>query len=311
LHEDIAMNRLKRIMLGVDFSAGSHAALRKAVRLARANRARLRALHVVDANLVAEAAWASGRTAADLGRELVVQAESLMRTALRRARSPAETKTAIDCDVPIEAMLRHCEAFKPDLLVLGLNGVSWAGTGAGMFAMRCLRKVNTKVLLVSPQQHGPFRSIVACVDFSETARTVVAQALRVAAQDKCRVQFLNVYDPPWLRFGFRAESPRASWEYARNYRARRRQRLKEFTGATACGQTSHHLHECGSPGRGIAEFARRRPGTLLVLGRRGLTNLKYVLLGSTAERLARELSQSILVVPPTSGLVAAPILTFS
>ena len=56
-------------------------------------------------------------------------------------------------------------------------------------------------------------------------------------------------------------------------------------------------------GHGIAEYCRSVDADLVVLGTRGRTTLKYIILGSTVERLLKEIPCSMLVVrpPPEAG----------
>jgi nucleotide-binding universal stress UspA family protein len=51
-------------------------------------------------------------------------------------------------------------------------------------------------------------------------------------------------------------------------------------------------------GAGITEFVKQVNGDLVVLGTRGRTNLRDMLLGSTAERVVRDAPCSILAVKP-------------
>jgi nucleotide-binding universal stress UspA family protein len=51
-------------------------------------------------------------------------------------------------------------------------------------------------------------------------------------------------------------------------------------------------------GHGIAEYCRSVDADLVILGTRGQTTLKYILLGSTVERLLKEIPCSVLVVRP-------------
>jgi nucleotide-binding universal stress UspA family protein len=51
-------------------------------------------------------------------------------------------------------------------------------------------------------------------------------------------------------------------------------------------------------GRGITEFVQQIGGDLAVLGTRGRTNLRDLLIGSTAERVLRDAACSILAVRP-------------
>jgi nucleotide-binding universal stress UspA family protein len=59
--------------------------------------------------------------------------------------------------------------------------------------------------------------------------------------------------------------------------------------------------EAANHGHGIAEYARRVGADLVVLGTKGRSNLGYVLLGSTVERLLKEIPCSALVVRPPVG----------
>jgi hypothetical protein len=63
-------------------------------------------------------------------------------------------------------------------------------------------------------------------------------------------------------------------------------------------------------GHGIAEYCRNVGADLVILGAKGHTNLKYVLLGSTVERLMKEIPCSALVVrPPGSNVHQANQIT--
>ena len=55
-----------------------------------------------------------------------------------------------------------------------------------------------------------------------------------------------------------------------------------------------------SYGRGICEYAKERAADLVVIGTHGHTNLRYMLLGSTAEKVLREVHCSVLAVKPVN-----------
>ena len=61
------------------------------------------------------------------------------------------------------------------------------------------------------------------------------------------------------------------------------------------------MFDASSHGHGIAEYVRGVQADLVVLGNKGRTNLRYVLLGSTVERLLREVPCSVLVARPPAG----------
>jgi universal stress protein E len=80
----------------------------------------------------------------------------------------------VDLGSPIDCVLRRVRDAKADLLVLGVTGSSMIPMGAGTLAPKCLRKTPTKVMLVHEGHTGPFRKVVACVDFSEQSRDALA-----------------------------------------------------------------------------------------------------------------------------------------
>jgi nucleotide-binding universal stress UspA family protein len=51
--------------------------------------------------------------------------------------------------------------------------------------------------------------------------------------------------------------------------------------------------------RGIVEYATSTNADLVVIGTHGKSNLRYLLLGSTAERVLRHTGCSVLAVRPT------------
>jgi nucleotide-binding universal stress UspA family protein len=77
-------------------------------------------------------------------------------------------------------------------------------------------------------------------------------------------------------------------------------RLEEWTNTTLGVRDQlhieHYLEDCESHGVGIVDFCRERGADLVALGTRGHTNLRDLLLGSTAERVVRDAGCSTLVV---------------
>jgi len=295
------MNQLKSILVGVDFSDCSRSALAQALRMARWNNARLHALHSVEYLTLSDAAYASHIPHEKLEQDAMAEARNKLRHWLTQARAPGEAQVSVDIGTPIDCVLRRVRETKTDLLVLGVTGSSMIPMGAGTLATKCLRKAPTKVMLVHEGHTGPFRKVVACVDFSEQCREAVAQALRVAAQDGSQVHFLHVFTGSWGRYALVPDAWEVDEEKAAQYRQALEQRLREFVGDTAGQQARFTVVEAANHGHGIAEYARRVGADLVVLGTKGRSNLGYVVLGSTVERLLREIPCSALVVRPPVG----------
>lgn len=115
----------RRILVPVDGSSAAARGLREAIRLAKAQRARLRLVHVVDETSIlglAEGAVDPGPVLASLSRAA--------RSLLERARRSAE-KSGVRAEVALhesfggraaDAILREAKKWRADLIVAGTHG---------------------------------------------------------------------------------------------------------------------------------------------------------------------------------------------
>jgi nucleotide-binding universal stress UspA family protein len=188
--------------------------------------------------------------------------------------------------VGILKLAREREA---DLLVMGAFGAQRADVGFGTVATACVRKAAADVLLVRDTQVGAFRTIVAAVDFSETSLRALDRAAQFAAKDGAELHVLHVFSAPWSRFHYRARTPLVEPAQQVEYRNALERRLADVAGRiqaaypglrvrTACEDRKGHRS-------GIVEYAKRVSADLIVLGTRGRTTMRDILLGSTAEKV--------------------------
>ncbi|MEQ1850001.1 MAG: universal stress protein [Chthoniobacteraceae bacterium] len=300
------MNQLKRILLSTDFSPSSDAALAQAVRMARATNAHLEALHVVDVMAVREYAEAIESPLMLAEKEAGDRMQTQLVKWLARADFPESGRADVAIGIPLDVILRRAKELDASLLLLGLRGRSSPEGNAGTLALKCLRKSTTKVFLAHEGHSGPFRNVIACVDFSEGSREAVEQALRVARQDRCRVHFIHVFANLWHELEFHSDSPNTTPEPGHDRSAALLKRLRDFVGTIDGVEATFTIVEGSGVSLGIAEYALQAQADLLVLGDKGQSDLKYVLLGSTVERLLRKLPCSALVVRPPRATESAP-----
>jgi universal stress protein E len=295
------MNKLKTILVGVDFSECSRSALEQAVRLARWNDAGLRIIHAMPAPSLDAADDTVQPTLDDLRAQMREHAIARLAEWAAEADAPAGHSREVINGVPLDVLLTESRTKDADLLVLGITGESLLPNGAGTLATKCLRKAGTKVMLVKASHAQPFRRIVACVDFSDTSREVVAQALRVASRDRAEVHLLHVFQPEWRAWTSMAELS-ALGGFEQSYRAILEGNLRQFTADSPGANSIVAVCPGKTHGHGIAEYCRNVDADLVILGSKGRTNLKYVLLGATVERLLKEIPCSALVVRPPGGV---------
>lgn len=293
------MNKLKTILLGTDFSPCATAALHQAGRLAHWNNARLHILHVTNVLAVREYAEVFQLPLMSVEKEASKYAGERLNQWLTPVGTSGGSEAIIG--MPLETLLSRVNELDASLLVLGLRGETNLHNDAGNLAIKCLRKAQTKVMLVHEQHAGTFRNVVCCVDFSETAREAVEQARRVGLQDRSQVHFIHVYNGLWRGLPFDLESEQSIHEHDIQYRALIESRLKEFVGDVSGLKARFKVIESSGVSHGISEYSRQTSTDLIILGNKGQSSFKAMLLGSTVERLLRELPCSILVVrPPTA-----------
>lgn len=294
------MNRLKTILVGVDFSECSRCALAQAVRLAKWNNAGLRLIHALDPGALSAAGEDLQPTLDELRGRMRQHAISRLAQWAEEAGAPAGHSREVINGVPLEVLLEESRTRGADLLVLGITGDSLLPTTAGTLATKCLRKAATKVMLVKSGHAQPFQRIVACVDYSEASSEVVTQAGRVAGRDRAEVHLLHVFQPQWRNWTSRTEPP-ALEDFEKSYRAILEGNLKQYAERLSGRSASITVHPAKTHGHGIAEYCRSIGADLVIMGAKRQTNLKYVLLGSTVERLLKEIPCSALVVRPAVG----------
>lgn len=292
------MNALKTILVTVDFSAGSRSALEQAARLAERNAAKLHILHVVDTSAVVTLADSRNVSFEYQAATATEGAREALTRWLEQSGMPAGCEITIVVGVPLHEILEHTRILQPDLLVAGITGSGDSKVGAGNLACKLARKAQTKILLAKANHPNAFHRIVACIDFSDTSREVVAQAHRLAVQDGARVDFFHVWQEPWLKLPYAyAVSLTVPAEFDEKYQQLLRASLKEFVSeAVRDIESSEVLVSATNYANGIATHAMEADADLIVIGAKGRTNLRYVLLGSTVEHLLTNLPCSLLVV---------------
>jgi nucleotide-binding universal stress UspA family protein len=289
------MDQLRSIVVGIDFTPCCAAALSQAIRIASWNRAKLHAVHVVDTIVAME--WQEALTpfVEEIQEGLVAEARAQWEKFAQDVPGKAGVEFEVAVSSPIMELTRRVRERQADVLVLGSHGIS-PGRTPGVLATQCVRRAPTRVLLVRDGQRGPYKSVVACVDFSETSRDALSAAVRVAAQDGASLTVLHVYSAPWRKLA----RPPVKPEVAAAFRDALVAQLRAFCGPDAPGwaKASFEVVEAPGHGSGIVEFVRSRGADLVVLGTRGKTNLRDVLIGSTAERVVRDAPCGILAIKP-------------
>ena len=139
------------------------------------------------------------------------------------------------------------------------------------------------------------RTILVPIDFSPNAAAVLEWAAHLAEEHECPLVLLHAYHLP---VDFQqlegAYLPPDFWTQVKNDAAANLERHAELLRAKGL-RVETVLRE-GYPASVIEEEAQTRNVDLIVIGTRGHTGLKHLLLGSVAERVVQKAPCAVLTV---------------
>lgn len=307
------MDKLSSIVVGLDFSECSLIALKEAIRLSRWNNAAVCAVHVIDTLVVTELEEAMSPFQQKICDSLVDDARKEWTRLVSKIDGASSVKFEVRIDNRVRGLLSKAREAKADLLIVGAYGTRKPDVGMGTVATACVRHAHCPVLLIRDTMGGGFKNVAACADFSPTALEAIDQAARICTQDNAALHVVHVFQPLWQDFSFPASMPVSTPDFHKQYQQTLLRRLKEW--ASKLGHSLDYVKPSYAavehPGHrtGIVDYAKANGVDLLVLGTRGKTNIRDVLLGSTAEKVLREAPCSVLAVRAVAsmtGLEHAP-----
>jgi nucleotide-binding universal stress UspA family protein len=145
---------------------------------------------------------------------------------------------------------------------------------------------------------SPFHTIVAAVDFSETSTDTIDAALELARGQQDRLHLLHVVAEVLQTPGI-TEAPGVDWaEVQRAFVDEARTRLAALAAAARLDpQRVTMAVESGPAAPEIVRYANEHGADAIVLGSHGHGLVRRFLLGSVADRVVRQASCPVLVVP--------------
>lgn len=293
------MDRLRSIVVPIDFSPLSQAAAARAVTLARLDGASIHLVHAVGLPLVAApygvtvptSVWEDVRRAAQ---------QKLDET---RARIEASGVSAVSAEIPdatdavqaIEAAVADHDA---DLIVMGTHGHGGLKHAfLGSVAERTLRTIDRPVLAVKEDVESaaqPIERILLAVDFSVHSDRAAELAGMLAKGLGASVDVVHAFDVPPDYMPYTSDSGVELDQKIQTSAAERLAAIGEGLTAREI-QIRTHLRR-GRPSLVLAEAANELRTQLIVMGTRGSSGLEHALLGSVAERTLRTAPCSVLAV---------------
>jgi nucleotide-binding universal stress UspA family protein len=285
------------VLAAIDLGEGANAPLEEAHALASSLHAAMTVCHVLPEAIRTRVLFPQEAAAADpaLHAELEQRARAAVATRLEAVagRGATGAGVVVDSGSPHGVILAQADEIGAGLIVLGPGRVAW----------RVARDAPCPVLIARPSPAGG--GVLGATDFSDPALPAVEAAIAESARRRAPLRLVHCLDvdlqamaampgmtaPPLMPAGaYQALEARAT--------SHLQESLQQF------GATGECVVWRGPAGPGIVAAAASPPAALVVVGTRGRTGLKRLVLGSVAEEVMREALCSVLVVPLSRGTAA-------
>jgi nucleotide-binding universal stress UspA family protein len=297
------MPRLTNIVVPLDFSPVSDAALTRAIALGKACDATLHLVHAIlpfdlsgfrheFSTSLEQSDWA--RIHARAKADLEAAAGKV------KAEGVPVTQTLVE-DSPVEAIEAAYQAKEGDMIVMGTHGFSGIKHMVlGSIAEKTLRTIHAPVFCVrgsESAQTEPIRRILVATDFSDPAAQAADFGVGLAKDLSASVELVHaVYSPNTAVAPYGVP---LSAEYLLAVRNAARLQIEELRdNLQREGVTIDVFVHDGDATNVLCERAKTSQADLIVMGTHGYTGLKHVLFGSVAERVVRTAPCSVLTVNP-------------
>ena len=293
------MARSGPILVATDFSPCSLQALSRAGQLAAHCGADLHVIHVVNSGGLGQIASSLPFSRKKFDEQMIHKTETRLQEAVQSVLGETPVKIHAAVGHPLDAVLRTIKKIDAHLLIIGAFGDGGPGRGASAFSAKCARRCPVNVLLVHESWPDSMQTVVACVDFSEFSDDVADKAANLAAFTGAKLKLIHVHSNPFDAFSGMLTDSHAPQDYEQYKHALQDQldQIGERVASEHAGLAVESKLIFGADyARTIVEHAKEIDADLAVVGAKGRTNISYILLGSTTEKLLRETEISVLTV---------------
>jgi universal stress protein E len=281
-----------RILAATDFSARSELAVKRAASLCNQFNAELQLLHVVDDDQPAN----------------IVDQETQQATSLLQAMAteiPNETgkrlMTVVKAGDPFQEIVQVATGNDADLIAMGSHRRQiLRDVFVGTTIERVMRTGHHPVLMVNADLKGSYRRVLVATDMSEASANALSTAKSLGLLDGAYVSLVHAFEPLAKSMMIYANIEREKIEeQVAHETSEVRRDLADFVTRLQLGELRYDLRLIEGPTfRSIKALVAEELPDLLVIGTRGLTGVKRILLGRVSDAVLREIECDILAVPP-------------
>lgn len=293
--------RLKRILVGFDFSPQSHKAVRVALSVGAKARASVKVVAVLRRGLgfgpIAD--WVDGE-GKPTQNDLLEQVKLQMEKEFFPLQSEEEGFSCVAVrGKPFQKLVEAAQEPGADLIVVGATGSGHLDKWVlGSTAERLARRSPVPVLIVRREVPWPPKRILCPVDFSPVSEKIITWGAMCGKFWDAPVDMLHVIagcDLEELQaFGMLQRMDVK--QYLRSMESAAKEQMRSLAHTIDWGRVEHSASLAhGRPHEIVIERTKSHPDHLIVMGSLGRDGVKGMLIGNTAERVMRKLPCPLLI----------------
>lgn len=300
---ELESDPLACILVATDFSPTAGLALERALDIAKRHGSEIALLHVMQPELPTLAAPEMVVLPPDYERLLREAClEGLAESARRVKAAGVQVSEHLEVGRPAHTIAEAADTLAADLILVGTRGhTGFRHLLLGSVAEEVVRTARRPVLTVHPgddQPLEPVKSILFPTDFSEASDQALSVALRLlVGSNDTKIYLLHTYHlSPTIvpMIGFAGGAAPIYVDNARDLAMRAT--IPSADRLRARGLNVEVLVERGDTAELVTELAASKNVGLIVMGTRGHSKLRQLLLGSTAERVVEHAPCPVLTV---------------
>jgi nucleotide-binding universal stress UspA family protein len=294
------VEKIQRILIATDFSPRGERAVQRAAQLASEHAAELYLLHVLPAlplevfkHLIAETPLETEQRLYNRAKvALQNRAEILASKGIRVKHHVAIGRAHLEIN-------RYTQSHHADLIVIGDQGESFAREFfLGTTASKTLRTGHHPLLIVRQEPRDKYKHVLVPVDFSKNSLSALEMALKAVVD-----AFIHVLHAVEMPFGQKMRQAGFDAERVEHFRSQilihAREGMEKIVSDYAHGnRRAASIIEYGHAPDVIREKAQALDIDLIVIGKRGQTELDEALFGSVTKHVFYETPCDVLIVNP-------------
>lgn len=292
------MGTLKRILVATDFSKSAGFALIRASQLTKKNKSRLAILHVFPRSWFDQIIqWYSTTKNSQLAqlKQAAHKAFNKIKPKLKNLKTTFVVKMGREDEVIIQYAKKH----KFSLLAIGAHGNYYFHEHfLGTTAETLVKNAPCPVLIVKRKPSFQYKKILVPIDFSAASQ----KALEFACEHfpGAEIEVLHVEDLWYDKSIYRPSMKKRREGILRKEMYRlAEEKIEAFINKSKTKRNDISFFiRGGYPAKLIAQEVKKRAIDLVIIGTRGQTELQYVMIGSVAERVLKEVTTDIIAVHP-------------